>query len=137
LRRKRVNPREVEIAVIGAQPLRHERGGCRYLGEDNRCTIYSSRPLGCRVYPFDPDFSRAGKLVRLKIVKATEADLGAKAIDERQKALLEEMVVKRGRHGRKNGKGFYDYPEQGPKRLWPGLREIGTSRKQFDARDPG
>jgi Fe-S-cluster containining protein len=52
--------------------LRHEQGGCRYLGEDNRCTIYSSRPLGCRVYPFDPDFSSSGKLVRLKIVKATE-----------------------------------------------------------------
>ena len=52
--------------------LRHERGGCRYLGTDNRCTIYSSRPLGCRIYPFDPDFSPKGKLVRLKIVKATE-----------------------------------------------------------------
>ena len=52
--------------------LRHERGGCRYLGEDNRCTIYSSRPIGCRVYPFDPDFSTKGKLVRLKIVEATE-----------------------------------------------------------------
>ena len=24
------------------------------------------------------------------------------------------------RYGRKNRKGFYDYPEQGPKRLWPG-----------------
>lgn len=52
--------------------LRHERGGCRYLGDDNRCTIYTSRPLGCRIYPFDPDFSSSGKLVRLKIVKATE-----------------------------------------------------------------
>ncbi len=52
--------------------LRHERGGCRYLGDDNRCTIYSSRPIGCRIYPFDPDFSAKGKLVRLKIVKATE-----------------------------------------------------------------
>ena len=53
--------------------LRHERGGCRYLGDDNRCTIYTSRPLGCRVYPFDPDFTKeTGKLRRLKIVKATE-----------------------------------------------------------------
>jgi Fe-S-cluster containining protein len=51
--------------------LRHERGGCRYLGEDARCTIYTSRPLGCRIYPFDPDFSSKGKLVRLKIVEAT------------------------------------------------------------------
>jgi len=27
------------------------------------------------------------------------------------------MVEKRGRLGRKNGKGFYDYPQNGPKRL--------------------
>ena len=54
-----------------------------------------------------------------KILKATEADLGPDAIDPRQKALLEEMVEKRGRYGRKNGKGFYDYPQNGPKRLWP------------------
>src|SRR4029453_578602 len=44
-----------------------------------------------------------------KILKATEADLGPKAVDPRQKKLLEEMVEKRGRFGRKNGKGFFDY----------------------------
>src|ERR1700674_4360720 len=65
-----------------------------------------------------------------KILKATEADLGAKAIDARQKTLLEEMVEKRGRYGRKNGKGFYDYPEKGPKRLWPGLAEL--QKKKLD-----
>jgi len=59
-----------------------------------------------------------------KILKATEADLGAKAVDPRQKKLLQEMVEKRGRFGRKNGKGFYDYPANGPKRLWPGLIEL-------------
>ncbi len=52
--------------------LRHSGGACRYLGEDNRCSIYSSRPLGCRVYPFDPEFTKQGKLRRLKIVEATE-----------------------------------------------------------------
>ena len=65
-----------------------------------------------------------------KILKATEADLGAKAIDPQQKALLEEMVEKRGRLGRKNGKGFYDYPENGPKKLWPGLTDI--QKKHLD-----
>jgi 3-hydroxyacyl-CoA dehydrogenase/enoyl-CoA hydratase/3-hydroxybutyryl-CoA epimerase len=63
-----------------------------------------------------------------KILKATEADLGAAAIDARQKALLEEMVDKRGRFGRKNGKGFYDYPASGPKRLWPGLAELQPAK---------
>jgi 3-hydroxyacyl-CoA dehydrogenase / enoyl-CoA hydratase / 3-hydroxybutyryl-CoA epimerase len=59
-----------------------------------------------------------------KILKATEADLGADAVDPRQKALLQEMVEKRGRFGRKNGKGFYDYPEKGGKKLWPGLADL-------------
>ncbi|HEY6380659.1 MAG TPA: 3-hydroxyacyl-CoA dehydrogenase NAD-binding domain-containing protein, partial [Pseudolabrys sp.] len=59
-----------------------------------------------------------------KILKATEADLGAKAVDPRQKKLLEEIVEKRGRLGRKNGKGFYDYPANGPKKLWPDLVDL-------------
>ena len=30
----------------------------------------------------------------------------------------------RGGFGRKNGMGLYDYPANGPKRLWPGLIEL-------------
>jgi 3-hydroxyacyl-CoA dehydrogenase/enoyl-CoA hydratase/3-hydroxybutyryl-CoA epimerase len=67
-----------------------------------------------------------------KILKATEADLGADAVDARQKALLEEMVEKRGRLGRKNGKGFYDYPQAGPKRLWPGLADLQPKKLDPD-----
>jgi 3-hydroxyacyl-CoA dehydrogenase / enoyl-CoA hydratase / 3-hydroxybutyryl-CoA epimerase len=70
-----------------------------------------------------------------KILKATEADLGAQAIDARQKALLEEMVEKRGRYGRKNGKGFYDYPQNGPKRLWPGLADLQSTKLDPDTLD--
>jgi 3-hydroxyacyl-CoA dehydrogenase / enoyl-CoA hydratase / 3-hydroxybutyryl-CoA epimerase len=70
-----------------------------------------------------------------KILKATEADLGPEAVDARQKALLEEMVEKRGRFGRKNGKGFYDYPQVGPKRLWPGLADLQPNKLDPDAID--
>ena len=70
-----------------------------------------------------------------KILKATEADLGAKAIDPRQKALLEDMVEKRSRFGRKNGKGFYDYPQGGPKKLWPGLAELQPVKLDPDTID--
>jgi 3-hydroxyacyl-CoA dehydrogenase/enoyl-CoA hydratase/3-hydroxybutyryl-CoA epimerase len=70
-----------------------------------------------------------------KILKATEADLGAQAIDPRQKALLEDLVEKRGRNGRKNGKGFYDYPPSGPKRLWPGLVELQSKKLDPDLID--
>jgi 3-hydroxyacyl-CoA dehydrogenase / enoyl-CoA hydratase / 3-hydroxybutyryl-CoA epimerase len=70
-----------------------------------------------------------------KILKATEADLGPDAIDARQKALLEELVDKRGRYGRKNGKGFYDYPQAGPKRLWPGLADLQKIKLDPDTID--
>jgi 3-hydroxyacyl-CoA dehydrogenase/enoyl-CoA hydratase/3-hydroxybutyryl-CoA epimerase len=70
-----------------------------------------------------------------KILKATEADLGSAAIDPRQKALLEEMVEKRGRFGRKNGKGFYDYPASGPKKLWPGLADLQKIKLDPDTID--
>jgi 3-hydroxyacyl-CoA dehydrogenase/enoyl-CoA hydratase/3-hydroxybutyryl-CoA epimerase len=68
----------------------------------------------------------------LKIMKATEADLGANAIDQAQKKLLVEMVEKQGRFGRKNAKGFYDYPEKGKgqKSLWPEL--TGLQSKHLD-----
>jgi Fe-S-cluster containining protein len=56
--------------------LRHEHGACRYLGDDNRCTIYKSRPLGCRIYPFDPEYRKRGpeqgQLRRLKLIHACE-----------------------------------------------------------------
>jgi 3-hydroxyacyl-CoA dehydrogenase / enoyl-CoA hydratase / 3-hydroxybutyryl-CoA epimerase len=71
-----------------------------------------------------------------KILKATEADLGPKMVDPRQKTLLENMVEKRGRLGRKNGKGFYDYPQNGPKRLWPGLVDLQPKRIDPDTVDP-
>ena len=70
-----------------------------------------------------------------KILKATEADLGAKAIDPRQKKLLQEMVEKRGRFGRKNGKGFYDYPANGPKKLWPELADLQPKKLDPDTID--
>jgi 3-hydroxyacyl-CoA dehydrogenase/enoyl-CoA hydratase/3-hydroxybutyryl-CoA epimerase len=39
------------------------------------------------------------------------------------------MVDKHGRSGRKNGKGFYDYPQKpAKKKLWPGLRDLYPQR---------
>ena len=70
-----------------------------------------------------------------KIVNATEADLGPQAVDPNQKALLSEMVEKRGRLGRKNAKGFYDYPEKSPKRLWPELTTLQKTKLDPDTID--
>ena len=60
-----------------------------------------------------------------KIMKQTIRDLGEKAVDAAQMALINTMVDKHGRFGRKNGKGFYDYPPKpAKKKLWPGLKEL-------------
>ena len=68
-----------------------------------------------------------------KILQATEKDLGPSAVDQAHKALIEAMVVKAQRFGRKNGKGFYDYPASGPKSLWPGLEKIVGKRLEPDS----
>jgi len=38
--------------------------------------------------------------------------------------LVEKLVGELGRHGRKNGKGFFEYAEDGSKKLWSGLAEL-------------
>jgi len=70
-------------------------------------------------------------------MKATEADLGPNAINPEQKKLMVEMVEKQGRLGRKNSKGFYDYPEKGKgqKSLWPGLSALQPKQLDPDTLD--
>jgi 3-hydroxyacyl-CoA dehydrogenase / enoyl-CoA hydratase / 3-hydroxybutyryl-CoA epimerase len=67
-----------------------------------------------------------------KIIEATKKDLGAGAVNPEQEKLIGAMVVKEGRFGRKNGKGFYDYPASGQKSLWPGLMKIVGKRLDPD-----
>jgi len=60
-----------------------------------------------------------------KIMRQTVRDLGEKAVDPRHKELIDTMADKHGRLGRKNGKGFYEYPPKPAKKyLWPGLKEL-------------
>ena len=70
----------------------------------------------------------------LKIMTATRTDLGEASVPESEWRLISGMV-ERGRLGRKNGKGFYDYPEGGKKKLWPGIAELFPPREDIDAID--
>lgn len=67
-----------------------------------------SLTLGMLVYESDPN---------------PDKDPSIKRFYEIEKKMVEEY----GRHGKKNGKGFYDYPDKGKKRLWPKLAEIFKS----------
>jgi 3-hydroxyacyl-CoA dehydrogenase/enoyl-CoA hydratase/3-hydroxybutyryl-CoA epimerase len=69
-----------------------------------------------------------------RIMQATKRDLGEKYRDGPIDRILAEMVVKRERFGRKNGKGYYDYPQGAKKRLWPGIADI-VKLKNADAID--
>jgi 3-hydroxyacyl-CoA dehydrogenase/enoyl-CoA hydratase/3-hydroxybutyryl-CoA epimerase len=58
-----------------------------------------------------------------KIGQQTRADLGSAYIERAADRVAAKMVVELGRLGRKSGAGFYDYPADGTKHLWPGLAE--------------
>jgi 3-hydroxyacyl-CoA dehydrogenase/enoyl-CoA hydratase/3-hydroxybutyryl-CoA epimerase len=58
-----------------------------------------------------------------KIMLAAKKELGDAYIAQPSDAVMARMV-ELGRLGRKNGKGWYDYPEGGKKHLWPGLEEM-------------
>lgn len=58
-----------------------------------------------------------------KVAQQTKTDLGDAYIAPPGEEVMTKMVEDLGRLGRKSGKGFYDYPETGRKRLWPGLAD--------------
>ena len=57
------------------------------------------------------------------IRKQTEADLAAEGLSapQHEADALVDLMLSLGRAGRASGGGFYEYPEGGAKRLWPGL----------------
>ena len=96
----------------------------------------TARMAGMPVGPLSLN-DETGLDLGLKILRAAEADLGPGAVNPAQKKLMEDLVEKGGRSGRKNGKGFYDYASK-PKRLWPGLADLlpkKLTREQIEALD--
>jgi len=56
-----------------------------------------------------------------RVNRQTAADLGSQWVRTPAEEVTERMVHGLGRIGKKAGAGFYDYPAEGPKRLWSDL----------------
>lgn len=57
------------------------------------------------------------------VMRQTKKALGEKYNATPADEVIRHFVEDLGRKGKRFGKGFYDYPEGGKKRLWPGLAE--------------
>ncbi|MEP4190926.1 MAG: 3-hydroxyacyl-CoA dehydrogenase NAD-binding domain-containing protein, partial [Sneathiella sp.] len=63
-----------------------------------------------------------------KIRNQTKADLGDKYVPAPSDNAVTKMVEELGRVGKREGKGFYEYPTEGQKHLW---KELGTHFPQL------
>ncbi|HET9955415.1 MAG TPA: YkgJ family cysteine cluster protein [Polyangiaceae bacterium] len=48
--------------------LAHAQGACWFLSADQRCSVYAARPRDCRVFPYDWQREREGRVVRLALL---------------------------------------------------------------------
>jgi len=58
-----------------------------------------------------------------KVIRQTEADLGRRFVRPVAYEVVQKMVEQLNRPGRRFGGGFYDYPADAKKHLWPGLAQ--------------
>jgi len=65
-----------------------------------------------------------------KVIRQGEIDLGDKYVKPAGYEVVRRFVHELDRGGRKFGRGFYDYPEGGRKRLWPGLAQLYPVRAE-------
>jgi 3-hydroxyacyl-CoA dehydrogenase/enoyl-CoA hydratase/3-hydroxybutyryl-CoA epimerase len=59
-----------------------------------------------------------------KVIKQTEQDLGRRFVKPVAYDVVQKFVEELKRPGRRFGAGFYDYPKDAKKHLWPGLRDV-------------
>ena len=139
--------RKTPIVVNDSRGFYTSRVVETYIGEGHRMLIEgvppamienAGRMAGMPVGPLSLNDEVALDL-SLKIMKATQADLGEDIVPPEQYRLITEMVETNGRLGRKNGKGFYDYPDKpnGKKKLWSGLRDLFPPKpaEDFDVKE--
>lgn len=127
--------RKTPIVVKDSRGFYTSRTITRYLDEPCEMLVEGIAPAiienvgqmtGMPVGPLSlPD--AIGLELGLHVLQQTRRDLGAAYVPTATDQVLEMLVEKHGRLGRRNGKGFYDYSEDGKdKTLWPGLGELAT-----------
>ncbi|YAL82992.1 3-hydroxyacyl-CoA dehydrogenase NAD-binding domain-containing protein [Dermacoccaceae bacterium W4C1] len=72
--------------------------------------------------------------IRAEAEKAAAAE-GVELPPSEGAQVVDTMTDTYGRKGRAAGGGFYDYPAEGPKALWPGLRENFATGTELPLRD--
>jgi 3-hydroxyacyl-CoA dehydrogenase / enoyl-CoA hydratase / 3-hydroxybutyryl-CoA epimerase len=82
----------------------------------------ASKQAGLPVGPLTVS-DEVGLDLAVNVAKQTAKDLGDAYQPGSSLAVIRRLVEGHGRHGRKNGMGFFDYAADGSKRLWPGLAE--------------
>jgi 3-hydroxyacyl-CoA dehydrogenase/enoyl-CoA hydratase/3-hydroxybutyryl-CoA epimerase len=82
-----------------------------------------ARMLGMPVGPLAVQ-DEVGLDLAVSVTQQTRADLGDAWQPGASYPIVERLSAELGRHGRKSGGGFYDYPAEGKKRLWSGLSDI-------------
>jgi 3-hydroxyacyl-CoA dehydrogenase/enoyl-CoA hydratase/3-hydroxybutyryl-CoA epimerase len=131
------------VAAIGKTPIvvRDSRGFytsrtiSRYLDEPCEMLMEGVAPAiienigvmtGMPVGPLSlPD--AIGLELPYHVLQQTRRDLGDSYQPTATDAVLEALVKTHGRHGRRNGKGFYDYSPDGKQKvLWSGLAELAA-----------
>ncbi|WP_290538688.1 3-hydroxyacyl-CoA dehydrogenase NAD-binding domain-containing protein [Alcanivorax sp.] len=75
----------------------------------------------------------------LKIGKAARDDAKREGLElppeHPSEAVMKKMVEELNRPGKAQGKGFYEYPENGKKHLWPGLKDAFGGDKEIPFED--
>lgn len=115
--------------------MRYVGEGLKMLGEGVKPALIenAAKMAGMPVGPLSLQDEVALDL-GVKLINQTKADLGDDYKPSGTEPILFKMVEEYERFGRKNGKGFYDYPaEKGqPKRLWPELEQFAPGGKYAD-----
>jgi 3-hydroxyacyl-CoA dehydrogenase/enoyl-CoA hydratase/3-hydroxybutyryl-CoA epimerase len=83
----------------------------------------AGKAIGMPVAPLALNDEIALDLV-YRVNAQTKKDLGANYRERPSDKLVVQMVDHLGRLGKKAGKGFYEYPKDGRKYLWPGIETL-------------